>query len=106
MREIAQKFAVPAAVAGGMLILASSCFYTVDPTDVAEVRRLGTVITPQPVGPGLHFKLPLIDRVDHIRVSIDTLPINNLTVYTVDVGRPGHQSDLPHPEIGGVPPAL
>jgi len=84
MRELAPKFAVPAAVAGGMLILASSCFYTVDPTDVAEVRRLGTVITPQPVGPGFHFKAPLIDRVDHLRVSIDTLPINNLTVYTVD----------------------
>ena len=84
MRELAQKYAVPAAVAGGMLILVSSCFYTIDPTDVAEVRRLGTVVTPQPVGPGLHFKMPLIDRVDRLRVSLDTLPINNLTVYTVD----------------------
>ena len=84
MRELAQKYAVPAAVAGGMLILVSSCFYTIDPTDVAEVRRLGTVITPQPVGSGFHFKAPLIDRVDRLRVSLDTLPINNLTVYTVD----------------------
>jgi regulator of protease activity HflC (stomatin/prohibitin superfamily) len=84
MRELVSKLAVPAAVAGGMLILASNCFYTVDPTDVAGVRRLGTVISPTPVGPGLHVKLPLIDHVDRMRVSLDTLPINNLTVYTVD----------------------
>lgn len=84
MRELAQKFAVPAAVAGGVLILASSCFYTVDPTDVAAVRRLGTVMTREPVGPGLHLKLPFVDHVDRLRVSLDTLPVNNLTVYTVD----------------------
>lgn len=84
MRELAQKYATSAVVAGAMLFLAANCFYTVDPTDVAAVRRLGTVVSAQPVGPGLHFKLPLIDHVDRLRVSLDTLPINNLTVYTVD----------------------
>jgi regulator of protease activity HflC (stomatin/prohibitin superfamily) len=84
MRDLALKYAVPAVLAGSALFVASSSFYTVDPTDVAEVRRLGTVVTTQPVGPGLHLKLPLIDRVDRLRVSLDTLPISNLTVYTVD----------------------
>ncbi|HMA52422.1 MAG TPA: prohibitin family protein [Magnetospirillaceae bacterium] len=84
MRDFAPKYTVPAVLAGSVLFFASNSFYTVDPTDVAEVRRLGTVVTPQPVGPGLHFKLPLIDRVDRLRVSLDTLPISNLTVYTVD----------------------
>lgn len=84
MRDLALKYAVPAVLAGSVLFVVSSSFYTVDPTDLAEVRRLGTVVSAQPVGPGLHFKLPLIDRVDRLRVSLDTLPINNLTVYTVD----------------------
>lgn len=78
------KVAPLAVFAGAALALVTGSFYVVDPTDIAEVRRFGTVITPQPVGPGLHFKLPVIDQVDRIRISIDTLPINNLTVYTVD----------------------
>jgi regulator of protease activity HflC (stomatin/prohibitin superfamily) len=84
MRDLARKYAVPAVLAGGALFLVSDCFYTVDPTDVAEVRRLGTVITAQPVGPGLHVKMPIVDHVDRLRVSLDTLPVKNLIVYTVD----------------------
>ncbi len=80
MRELAQKYVAPAVIAGGVLLLASASFYTVDPTDVAGVRRLGTVVSSEPVGPGLHFKLPLIDHIDRLRVSLDTLPISNLTV--------------------------
>ncbi len=59
-------------------------FYTVQPTEMAGVRRLGTVVTSQPVGPGLHFKLPWVDTVDTIQTSLDTFQMNNLTVYTVD----------------------
>ena len=33
-------------------------FYTVQPTEIAGIRRLGMVVTAEPVGPGLHFKLP------------------------------------------------
>ena len=84
MREFTQTHAVRAALAGGVMIAGLSSFYTVDPTDVAGLRRFGTVISPAPVAPGLHFKLPLIDHVDRLRVSIDTLAVNNLTVYTVD----------------------
>jgi hypothetical protein len=34
---------------------------------MAGVRRLGQVITAKPLGPGPHFKLPLIDKVDRYR---------------------------------------
>ena len=84
MRDLAQKYAVPVVLAGSVLFLASNSYYTVDPTDVAAVRRLGTVTSTAPVGPGFHLKLPILDHVDRLRVSLDTLPVNNLTVYTVD----------------------
>ena len=52
-----------AAVAG----LLFGSFYVVQPTEMAAVRRFGTVITTQPVGPGLHVKLPFVDTVDRSR---------------------------------------
>jgi membrane protease subunit HflC len=67
---------IAATLAGG--------FYTVQPTEMAGVRRLGTVVTTEPVGPGLHFKLPWVDTVDTIQTSLDTFQMNDLTVYTVD----------------------
>ena len=59
-------------------------FYTVQPTEMAGVRRLGTVVTSQPVGPGLHMKLPWIDVVDTIQTSLNTFRLDDLTVYTID----------------------
>ena len=66
---------------GGLLI---GSFYVVQPTEMAGVRRLGTVVSDKPVGPGLHLKLPFIDIVDTIQTSLDTFNLSNLTVYTVD----------------------
>ncbi len=63
---------------------ASDSFFIVQPTEMAGVRELGTVVSKEPVPPGLHFKLPFIDQVDKIQVSIDTLRVDNLHVYTVD----------------------
>ena len=59
-------------------------FYTVQPTEMAGVRRLGTVVTSEPVGPGLHMKLPWVDVVDTIQTSLNTFRLDNLTVYTID----------------------
>lgn len=84
MFSFPRKFIAPAFFGGALLYLFLSSFYAINPTDLAGIRRLGTIVTREPVGPGLHVKFPLIDQVDVIRVSIDTLPINNLTVYTVD----------------------
>ena len=68
----------------GMLAGLTGSFYTVQPTEMAGVRRLGTVVTQEPVGPGLHMKVPLLDTVDTIQTSLDTFQLTNLTVYTVD----------------------
>jgi regulator of protease activity HflC (stomatin/prohibitin superfamily) len=72
-------------VAVGLLTLfALDSYFVVEPTEMAGVRRLGQVITAKPLGPGPHFKLPLIDQVDRLQVSLDTFKIDNLTVNTVD----------------------
>ena len=76
-------------VVGGLAIVAIvalslSSFYVVEPTEMAGVRRFGTVVTDKPVGPGLHFKLPFVDVVDTIQTSLDTFNLSDLTVYTID----------------------
>lgn len=68
-------------LAGALLWLS---LFVVEPTEMAGVRRFGEVTTREPYGPGLHLKLPLIDRVDHLQVSLDILQVQNLTMYTVD----------------------
>jgi len=73
---------VAGVVVAGLLLFSSA--YTVDPTEMAGVRRLGTVITAEPIGPGLHFKLPFIDTVDRLQTSISTMSVDDLTVYTID----------------------
>jgi modulator of FtsH protease HflC len=67
-----------------IVALLGGSFYVVQPTEMAGVRRFGTVVTDKPVGPGLHFKLPLVDVVDTIQTSLDTFNLSNLTVYTID----------------------
>ncbi len=72
---------VVAAVVLGTL---AGSFYTVQPTEMAGVRRFGTVLTTEPVGPGLHMKLPWIDTVDTLQTSLDTFALSDLVVYTID----------------------
>lgn len=67
-----------------LLFILGDCFFIVQPTEMAGIRRLGKVRTNEPLGPGFYFKLPLIDKADKLQVSIDTLRIDNLRVYTVD----------------------
>ena len=58
--------------------------FVIEPTEMAGVRRFGAVTTTQPLGPGIHLKLPLVDQVDRLQVSLDILRVADLTVYTVD----------------------
>lgn len=58
--------------------------FVVEPTEMAGVRRFGEVTTREPYGPGIHLKLPLVDQVDHLQVSLDILRVQDLTMYTVD----------------------
>jgi len=65
-------------------LFAVDSYFVVEPTEMAGVRRLGQVITTQPLGPGPHFKLPFIDQVDRLQVSLDTFKLDKLTVNTID----------------------
>jgi regulator of protease activity HflC (stomatin/prohibitin superfamily) len=68
----------------GLIIIVKGAVFVVDPTELAGVRRFGRVVTTEPLEPGLHFKLPLIDVADTLQISLDTFKVNELTVYTVD----------------------
>lgn len=63
-----------------------SSYYTVPQTDLAYVTQFGRVVNPAagPVGPGLHFKLPLIQNVDMLRITRDTDSLGDVTALTKD----------------------
>jgi modulator of FtsH protease HflC len=68
------------------LLAADGSVFRVDQTELANVRRFGTVLYPrsEPLGPGLHFKLPFIDTADTLRVTLQTLHVPAFDVLTVD----------------------
>ena len=75
------------AVAAVLAFLAvQGSVYRVDQTELANVRRFGTVLYPRsdPVGPGLHFKLPFVDTADKLQVTLQTLHVPPFDVLTVD----------------------
>ncbi len=84
--------AIPGSIGAARLIIAAiallyvlgDCFFIVQPTEMAGVRRLGTVQSKEPLLPGFYVKAPFIDKVDKLQVSIDSFRIDNLRVYTVD----------------------
>ncbi|MBS1225523.1 MAG: hypothetical protein H6R24_2201 [Proteobacteria bacterium] len=78
-----RTLAVALVVLAALLLLWLSLF-VVEPTEMAGVRRFGTVTTAEPLGPGIYLKLPLVDRVDRLQVSLDILRVADLTMYTVD----------------------
>ncbi len=78
------RTALLAGVGLAVLVFVGDSFYVVQPTELAGVRRLGVVTSPAPVGPGLHAKLPLVDTVDRLPVSLSTFQVDDLSVYTID----------------------
>jgi regulator of protease activity HflC (stomatin/prohibitin superfamily) len=48
------------------LLALDHSWFTIDQTELGNVRRFGTVLYPRdkPLGPGLHFKMPFIDTAD------------------------------------------
>jgi regulator of protease activity HflC (stomatin/prohibitin superfamily) len=69
---------------GVVLLLIGGSYVIVQPTEMAGKRRLGQIAVDQPLGPGLHFKLPLLDQVDKLQVSLETYGIDHLMVNTID----------------------
>jgi len=67
-----------------VVILLSGSFYKVDQTELANIRRFGVVQYDKPVRPGLHFKLPLVDTVDRLQVTLTTLHVPPFDVTTID----------------------
>ena len=66
------------------LIAINGSFFVVQPTEMAGVRRFGVVTSTAPIGPGLHFKSPFVEQVDHLQVSLTTFEAADLSVYTID----------------------
>ena len=66
------------------LIAINGSFFVVQPTEMAGVRRFGVVTSTAPIGPGLHFKSPFVEQVDHPQVSLTTFEAADLSVYTID----------------------
>ncbi len=76
-----------AAVLAVVVLLATQCVYTIQPTDLAFTRTFGRVDQPpsRPVGPGVHLKLPFVTDVDRMQVSTDTIsPPGDLRVLSHD----------------------
>ena len=67
-----------------VFIIANGLWYKVDQTERANVRRFGVAQYSKPVQPGLHFKLPFVDTVDKIQVSLKTLHVPPFDVTTID----------------------
>jgi regulator of protease activity HflC (stomatin/prohibitin superfamily) len=58
--------------------------YTVQPTELAGKRRLGEIAVSEPIGPGVHLKLPFIERIDRMQVSLTKVAVSRLSVPTLD----------------------
>ena len=74
-----------AAIAACWLIF--NAFYTVQPTELAFTRTFGRVdqAAADPIGPGVHLKLPFVTDVDRLQVSVDTVsPPQDLRVLSHD----------------------
>ena len=79
--RISRKLLVVLLGGAVLVALAGSSFVIVE---MAGKRRLGQVVVDRPLGPGLHFKLPLIEEIDTLQTSLETYKLDKLTVNTVD----------------------
>jgi regulator of protease activity HflC (stomatin/prohibitin superfamily) len=67
------------------LIVLFSSWFVVPPANVAFTRWLGgTVMQHEPLGPGLHLKVPFMERVDQMQVSQSVFTLSPMDVYTND----------------------
>lgn len=81
-----KKLGTLGAITIAVLIVIFGSIFTIDQTELGNVRRFGTVLYPadKPLRAGLHFKLPLVDTVDRIPITLRTLHIPPFDVLTVD----------------------
>jgi regulator of protease activity HflC (stomatin/prohibitin superfamily) len=70
-------------VVGG-LVLGSPPWFIVQPSEMANVRRLGKVVHPAPLAEGWYVKAPFLDDVDIIQVSLTSFQVEDLPIFTMD----------------------
>ena len=74
-----------------LIAIASSGFYTVDVGNVAVITRNGAVVGE--AGPGLHFKVPVIDSAHELTVKTQKLVMGDtespLLAYSKDIQQAG-----------------
>lgn len=70
----------------GCLTLTLAASYSVPQTDLAYVTQFGRVVNRAagPVHPGLHFKLPLVQHSDTLRITRDTDELGTVDALTKD----------------------
>jgi modulator of FtsH protease HflC len=86
-----------------LIVLADWGLFRVQQNEVAYVTRFGQVVNRDagPLGPGLHFKLPLIDQADMVSTSTDTVAMPSMKVFTRDTQEVSLQLSLTY----NVPPS-
>jgi regulator of protease activity HflC (stomatin/prohibitin superfamily) len=88
--DVSIRKAVKVAALAGVSLLALGAVwgtaFTIDTTEVGYVRRFGGVEEANLIrGDGrIHFKLPFIDTLDTIRITIDTKAMKGIVVQTND----------------------
>lgn len=82
--KLVRKYALRTSVAFVALAAINSSYFVIDPTERAGVRMFGTITTPQPITPGLHFKVPFVTSVDRLTVSQNKVHVEPFIVNTVD----------------------
>src|SRR5580692_6951230 len=82
----ATRWVIPLIIGLVAIGLLSGSYFVVPQTDIGFVTRFGKVLDPQagPLQPGLHFKLPLIDEPDLIRITTDTFELPEKKAFTKD----------------------
>jgi|GEM_PF-7032189 len=70
-------------IAVGLLVV-SPPWFVVQPSEMANVRRLGKVVHPAPLSDGWYFKAPLLDDVDILQVSLTSFQVEDLPIFTMD----------------------
>ncbi len=82
----ASRWIIPAVVGVAAIAVLGGSYFVVPQTDIAFVKRFGKVVDPQrgPLQPGLHFKLPLVDEPDLIRITTDTFELPEKKAFTRD----------------------
>lgn len=79
---VLRRIGLGAAVFAGIVVVLSS-WYTIDEGEVGVVLRNGAVL--DVAGPGLHFKLPIVDDVISLSTRTEKLSLPEVAAYSQDI---------------------